>query len=112
MDNQTDPLIIKTKKKKKRKGLLTLGTPLTSWEISQDRKGASETQRRVQQIDYSRENRQRPVQMVLATSLHSSAQNTSAGNPRGWMLKPGLWQAGHGRGAWLAVHQWPERTGV
>ena len=87
-------------------------SPFTSWEISQDRKGASETQRRVQQTDYSRENRQRPVQMVLATSLHSSAQNTSAGNPRGWMLKPGLQQAGHGRGAWLAVHQWPEGTGV
>ena len=50
---------------KKRKGSCTLRSPLASREISQDRKGASEAQRRVQKPVCGRQNRERPAQTVM-----------------------------------------------
>ena len=72
----------------KKKGSFTLGTAFNSWEISQDRQGTPEAQRKVQLLACGRQNWEGPAQMVLTTSLHYSRRcESSAGVHRGWVLK-------------------------
>lgn len=61
----------------KKKGSFTLGTAFNSWEISQDRQGPPEAQRKVQPLACGRQNQEGPAQMVLTTSLHYPAQDGS-----------------------------------
>ena len=59
---------------KGRRGSHTLGSPLTSGEISRDRKETSEAQRRVQQPVCGRQKRERPTDLhrpVRATALNA-----------------------------------------
>ena len=86
----------------KRKGYLTLGTPFTGWKISQDRQGASEAQRRVQQPVCSRQNTERPAQTVHATTLYSPAREA-------WLLGhtgPGCWNLGFSKQTQGEVWGW------
>jgi len=57
----------------KRRGSLALGSPFTGGDMSWNRKGASEAQRRVRQPPCSKQNRERPEQRDHATFLHSPA---------------------------------------
>ena len=47
--------------------------PSTSGVISEDREGASETQRKTQQLVCCRQNRERPAQAIWSTTLHVPA---------------------------------------
>lgn len=56
---------------KERRGSCTELSPHTGEEISWDIKRASEAQKRVQQLAYGRQNRERPAYTALATSVYS-----------------------------------------
>ena len=91
----------------KSKGSNILGSPRTSREISQDRVGALEPQRRVQQLagegktqTYTDSRCGRPA---LPSLRHVPA---SAGG--GWVLHLRLWRSNSGGVLGLAVQRWPE----
>ena len=75
---------------KKKKGSRTLGSPITGGEISRDRKGASEAQRRVQQPVCGRQTTERPTQIVCATTLRPPVWDVHPLVPVG----AGCWNSG------------------
>ena len=94
----------------KKKSSLTLGAPFTGWEISWDREAALEAQGRVQPPTCGRQNQ--VAQMVLATLLHSPAQETCVLMCRGQGLKLRLQPTHPRRGLGLAARRQPKGTGV
>lgn len=58
---------------KKSKFFMLWKAPSTSGVISEDREGASETQRKTQQLVCCRQNRERPAQAIWSTTLHVPA---------------------------------------
>ena len=58
-----------------------------------------------------RQDRVRPLQMVLTTALLPKPERVSTIAHKGWVLERGDWRADPGRGLWLAVRRHPEGTG-
>lgn len=63
------------RKLEKSKVFMLWKAPSTSGVISEDREGASETQRKMQQLVCCRQNRDRPAQAIWSTTLHVPARD-------------------------------------
>ena len=83
----------------KRKFCLTLGTPFIGWEISWDRWEASGSQRRMQQLGSSRQNRETSTEGPAHLPGLPSPGHASTGVHGGWVLE-----------TWASVDRPGERT--
>ena len=105
-----DGTCVPGKELEKRKESRTLRSPLTSGDISWDRKGASEARRRTQQSAEGRKERDRHRGSELPCC--NPQPRTPAGTCRGWVLNLRLQRTDPGRGLGLAARRQPEGPGV
>lgn len=84
-----------------KKAFLTLKIPFASWEISQDRQGASVAQRRVQQEEQRETSTDSPGYRVALPSLRWAP--AGVGSPECWIL--GFSRQAPGRGLDLAMQE-------
>lgn len=92
----------------KNKAFLTLKIPFASWEISQDRQGASVAQRRVQQEEQRETSTDSPGHHVALPSLTWAP--AGVGSLKCWIL--GFSRQTPGRGIDLAMRRQPEGLGI
>ena len=95
-----------------RRGSRVCGSPLTSEEISWDRRGASGAWKGAQQLVGGRQDSETYTEGPCQSTALPSLRQMSAGAHRGCVLEHGIWRADQGRGLRLAVRRQPEGTGV